>query len=329
MRGNIVLIIKRQLAWLSVIFALQTPALAQTWPQRPIHLFVSQGAGGGQDSISRYITDKLTGILGQPIIIDNRPGAGGIIGTQAAARATPDGYNFAVTSSATMASNPHLVKNLPYDPRADFIPVAMISKPGFLISANPDVPIRSLPELIAYEKASPGRLTAAVDGNRNASGLTAGFLNKAAGINIRLVPYSTPSQGLQDTITGNVNLFISPPGVHLSHIAAGKLRPIAVSGMARESALPDVPSIGETLPGFRIIGWLMISAPKGTPQEPIARMNAAMDRVLKDPAVIAWMQNFGSPSSGAAGSQEELSAFVREEIALWGKMISDVGLEAQ
>ena len=306
-----------------------TPANAQNWPERPIHLYVSQGAGGGQDSIARYLTEKIGAILGQAIIIENRPGAGGIIGTQAAARATADGYNFAITSSATMASNPHLVKNLPYDPLNDFIPVALLSKPGFLISANSNVPFRTLPELIAYEKASPGRLTVAIDGNRNASGLTAGFLNKTAGINIRLVPYSSPAQGLQDTIAGSVDLFISPPGVHLSHIAAGKLRPIAVSGSAREVSLPDVPMVGETLPGFRILGWLMISAPKGTPPEPVARMNAAADRVLKDKTVIDWMQNFGSPANAGAGTQDELRSFVREEIALWGKMVSDIGLEAQ
>jgi len=191
------------------------------------------------------------------------------------------------------------------------------------------VPFHTLPELIAYEKASPGRLTVAIDGNRNASGLTAGFLNKTAGINIRLVPYSSPAQGLQDTIAGSVDLFISPPGVHLSHIAAGKLRPIAVSGSAREVSLPDVPMVGETLPGFRILGWLMISAPKGTPSEPVARMNAAADRVLKDKTVIDWMQNFGSPANAGAGTQDELRSFVREEIALWGKMVSDIGLEAQ
>ena len=314
---------------LVTLINLQWGAHAQAWPDRPLHLFVSQGAGGGQDSIARYLADKVSAILGQPIVIENRPGAGGIIGTQAAARATPDGYNFAITSSATMASNPHLVKNLPYDPLNDFVPVALLSKPGFLISANANRPFKTLSELIAVEKKAPGSLNVAIDGNRNASGLTAGFLNKTAGINIRLVPYSSPAQGLQDTISGSVDLFISPPGVHLSHIAAGKLRPIAVSGVTREVSLPDVPMIGETLPGFRILGWLMISAPKGTPQEPITRMNAAFDRVLKDKAVVDWMLNFGSPANAGAGTQDELRAFVRDEIALWGKMINDIGLEAQ
>lgn len=317
------------LSFLCASIFLSGAANAQNWPERPIHFIVSQGAGGGQDSIVRYLADKVSAGLGQPIIIENRPGAGGIIGTQIAARAAPDGYNFAITSSATLASNPHLVKNLPYDPQNDFVPVALLSKPGFLISANPNRPFKTLAELIATEKKTPGSLTVAIDGNRNASGLTAGFLNKSAGINIRLVPYSSPAQGLQDTISGNVDLFISPPGVQLSHIAAGKLQPIAVSGVSREISLPDVPMISETISGFRILGWLMVSAPKRTPAEPIARLNAAFDRVLKDKAVIDWMVNFGSPANVGAGTADELRIFVRDEIALWGKMISDIGLEAQ
>ena len=312
-----------------VTFFLNHSASAQTWPERPINLIIPQGAGGGQDSIVRYLADKVSVVLGQTIIIENRPGAGGIIGTQAAIRATPDGYNFAITSSATMASNPHLVKNLPYDPLNDFIPVALLSKPGFLISANPNRTFKTLNELIATEKKVPGGLTVAIDGNRNASGLSAGFLNKRAGINLRLVPYSSPAQGLQDTLTGNVDLFISPPGVHLPHIAAGKLHPIAVSGVSREVSLPDVPMISETLPDFRILGWLMVSAPKGTPAEAIGRMNAAFDHVLKDPAVIGWMRNFGSPANAGAGTLDELRVFLRDEISIWGKMIADIGLEAE
>jgi tripartite-type tricarboxylate transporter receptor subunit TctC len=305
------------------------PCHAQNWPDKPIHLYVSQGAGGGQDTIARYLGDKVSAILGQAIVVENRPGAGGIIGMQTAARAAPDGYNFVMTSSATMASNPYLVKNLPYKPLDDFEAVAMISKPGFLISANPTLPFSSIPQLISYAKAHPGQLTVAIDGARNASGLIAGFLNKKADINIRLIPYSSPNQGLQDTIAGSVSLFVSPPGVQLAHIAAGKLRPLGVSGTTREIALPDVAMIGENLEGFHILGWLMISAPKNTPREAIDKMNAAFDSVLKNAAVKEWMRNFGSPSSEAAGRADDLRAFVKDEITTWGKMIAEVGLEAQ
>lgn len=313
----------------SMISLTASPGLAQTWPERPIHIFVAQGAGGGQDSIMRYLADKLSTRLRQSIVIENRPGAGAIIGTQAAARATPDGYNFAVTSSAAMASNPHLVKALPYDPLRDFVPVALLSKPGFLFSASSKLPAKTLPELIALEKKEPGRISVAIDGLRNANGLAAAYLNKVAGVNMRLVPYTSPAQGMQDVINGNVDVFVAPPGVHMPQIEAGKLNPIAVTGGQREVALPNTPMIGESYPGFTMLGWLMISAPANTPKHAIAAMNAALDDVLKDPAVIEWMLKFGSPSNRGAGNLTELENFVRSEIELWGKITKTLGMEPQ
>jgi tripartite-type tricarboxylate transporter receptor subunit TctC len=304
-------------------------AIAQNWPDRPIHIFVAQGAGGGQDSITRYIADKLSTRLRQSIIIENRPGAGAIIGTQAAARATPDGYNFAVTSSASMASNPHLVKALPYDPLKDFIPVALLSKPGFLFSASSKLPATNLAELIALEKKEPGRISIAIDGLRNANGLAAAYLNKVAGVNMRLVPYTSPAQAMQDVINGNVDAFVAPPGVHMAQIEAGKLKPIAVTGSQREVALPNTAMIGETYTGFSMLGWLMISAPANTPQAALNGMNAALDDVLKDPAVIDWMLKFGSPSNKGAGTLAELQTFLRSEIELWGKITKSLGMEPQ
>ena len=247
---------------------------------------------------------------------------------QAAAKAPADGYNFAMTSSAGMASNPHLVKDLPYDPVKDFTPVAMLSKPGFLITINANSPIRTLSELVAAEKASPGKHSAVIDGARNATGLTAAYLNKVAGISIRLVPYTSPAQGLQDVISGNVDLFVQAVGLQLPHIEAGKLRPLAVSGVAREPSLPDVPTVGETYPGFALVGWLMISAPAGTPKAAVEGMNRAFDTVLKNPEVQDWMRRNGSHNSGAAGTLPELDAFVRAEIELWGKAVKAIGLEA-
>lgn len=317
-------------AW-GVIAALLTafPALAQTWPDRPIRMYVAQGAGGGQDTIIRYVADKVSQILAQQIIVENRPGAGALIGMQAAARAPADGYHFAMTSSAAMASNPHLVKALPYDPLKDFTPVALLTRPGFLISANASLPIKSLADLVAVEKQSPGKVSVVIDGPRNATGLTAAYLNKVAGINMRLVPYTSSAQGLQDTLAGNVDIYIQTTGLHLPHIQSGRLRPIAVSGNRREPSVPAVPTVSESFPGFSLVGWLMISAPAATPAEPVARMNAAFDRVLKDPVVADWMLKFGSPSNGGAGTLDELNAFVRSEIAYWEAVVKTIGLEPQ
>ncbi len=305
------------------------PGQSQQWPDKSIRLYVAQGAGGGQDTIARYLADKVSQELKQQIIIENRPGAGALIGMQAAARAPADGYNFAMTSSAGMASNPHLVKALPYDPVKDFVPVAMISKPGFLISINANSPVKTLAELVAAEKAEPGKFSVVIDGPRNATGLTAAYLNKVAGINLRLVPYTSPGQGLQDVITGNVDLFVQAVGLQLPHIEGGKLRPVAVSGTAREPSLPDVQTVGETFPGYAMVGWLMISAPTGTPKPAVEGMNRAFDTVLKNAEVQAWMRRNGSHNTGGAGTLAELEKFVRDEIEVWGRAVKAIGLEPQ
>ena len=302
---------------------------AQQWPDKAIRLYVAQGPGGGQDTIARYLAEHVSQVLKQQILNENRPGAGAIIGMQAAARAPADGYNFAMTSSAGMASNPHLVKALSYDPLKDFVPVSMVSKPGFLISIGGQSTIKSLAELVAAEKASPGKFSVVIDGPRNATGLTAAYLNKVAGTSIRLVPYTSPAQGLQDVMTGNVDLFVQAVGLQLSHIEAGKLRPLAVSGVSREPSLPNVPTVGETFPGFALVGWLMISAPTGTPRPALEGLNRAFDTVLKNPEVQAWMSRNGSHNSGGAGSLPDLEKFVHDEIDLWGKAVKAIGLEPQ
>jgi tripartite-type tricarboxylate transporter receptor subunit TctC len=226
-----------------------------------------------------------------------------------------------------MASNPHLVKALRYDPRKDFTPVAMISRPGFLISINAKSPHKTLADVIAHEKANPGSLSVVIDGPRNATGLTAAYLNKIAGINIRLVPYTSPAQGLQDVIGGNVDLFVQAVGLQLPQIEAGRLRPLAVSSVQREPALPDVQTVGETYPGFALVGWLMISAPTGTPKEAVEGMNRAFDTVLKMPDVQAWMTRNGSHNRTGAGTLAELDSFVKNEIEIWGKAVKAIGLE--
>ena len=304
-------------------------AQAQQWPDRSIRVYVAQGAGGGQDTIARYLSEKVSAVLKQQVIIENRAGAGAIIGMQAAARAPADGYNFAMTSSAGMASNPHLVKALPYDPLKDFTPVAMISRPGFLISINAKSPHKTLADVISQDKASPGSLAVVIDGPRNATGLTAAYLNKVAGISLRLVPYTSPAQGMQDVIGGNVDLFVQAVGLQLPQIEAGRLRPLAVSSVQREPALPNVPTVGETFPGFALVGWLMISAPTGTPKDAIEGMNKAFDTVLKMPDTQAWMTRNGSHNMTGAGALLELETFVKNEIELWGKAVKAIGLEPQ
>jgi len=304
-------------------------AWCQPWPTKPVRILVAQGAGGGQDIITRYLADRLATALGQQIIIENRPGAAGIIGTQAAARAAPDGYTFLVGSSAALASNPFTVKSLPYDPVRDFVPVALLTRPGFLIAANTKHPVKTLADVVAIATREPGKVSVVIDGARNATGLVAAYLKKVTGADFTLVPYTSMMQGLQDTVAGTTDLFIQAAGVAMPYIVSGALRPIAVTSPMREPVLPDTPTVAETYPGFSLVGWLIIAAPAATPPEALERMNRELDRILKDPAVAEWMRNNGSPNVGGAGSLQDLSQFVRTELAVWEKVVRTIGIEPE
>lgn len=309
--------------------ALSFPAWSQPWPSKPIRVFVAQGAGGGQDTLTRYLMERLSASLGQQIIVENRPGAGGTIGTRAAATAPADGYNFLIGSTAALASGPYTVKALPYDPIKDFIPIALISKPGFLIVANANLPVKTLADVVAMGKTDPGKLTTVIDGSRNASGMVAGYLNKVSGANLTLVPYSNMRQGLQDTVAGTTGLFIQSAGFSMPFIKTGALRPIAVSSLTRDDLLPDTPTVAETYPGFSLVGWLIVAAPAGTPADIVERMNREFDVILKNPEVVEWMRNFGSPTAGGAGKLSDLNEFVRSELAVWEKVVRTIGLEPE
>jgi tripartite-type tricarboxylate transporter receptor subunit TctC len=319
---------------LRVLLAIAALAVAQSawcqaWPTKPVRIFVAQGAGGGQDTITRYLADRLGTALGQQIIIENRPGAAGIIGTQAAARAVPDGYTFLVGSSAALASNPFTVKSLPYDPVKDFVPLALLTRPGFLIVANAKRPINTLADIVAIGRKEPGKLSVVIDGARNATGLVAAYLKKVTGADFTLVPYTSMMQGLQDTVAGTTDLFIQASGISMPYIVSGALRPIAVTSPNREPTLPDTPTVAETYPGFSLVGWLIIAAPAGTPTDALERMNRELDRILKDPTVAEWMRNNGSPNIGGAGSLAELSQFLPTELAVWQKVVRTIGIEPE
>ena len=204
-------------------------ARAETWPTRPVRMIVTQAAGGTPDIICRSIGVRLTRALGQQIVIENRPGAGNTIGAQAAARAAPDGYTFLFATAAVLVTNPYTFKSLPYDPIADFAQVGMVAKGPFVVLTHPSVPVKTLSELFAYDKADPGKLTFATDGPRNFSGIIAAWITKLGGANILQVPYATMPQGVQDTIAGRTQVTILAVPSAAPHIGSGALRPLAVS----------------------------------------------------------------------------------------------------
>jgi tripartite-type tricarboxylate transporter receptor subunit TctC len=323
---------RRPIAAFAALFTLvfAQHAIAQDWPQRPVTFIVSQSAGASPDVMARMITNKLSAALGQSFVVENKPGAGNVIGAQAAARSAPDGYTFFFATSASLVTNPFMVKNLSYDVLKDFAPVALVTKSHQIVVVHPDVPAKTLPELIALDKAAPGKLSMSVDGPRNLAGVTAQALNKRAGTNFVLIPSVNINSGLQDTIAGRTQAGVFSASILESHLRSGSLRAIATASTHRLSAAPDIAAVAETLPGFDFSGWFMVMAPTGTPPDIIRRLNAALNEATRDPQVrdLAPKLGFELDPKGV-GSPEQAAEFLKAQLALWAKTTQELGIEAQ
>ncbi|HSP51242.1 MAG TPA: tripartite tricarboxylate transporter substrate binding protein [Pseudolabrys sp.] len=321
-------ILARAATPLALLLLSFVPAKAEIWPNRPIKIIVSQAAGGTPDLICRLISDKLSDLLGQRVVVENRPGGGNVVGSAAAAHAAADGYTLFFATAAALVSNPHTFKTLPYDPVKDFVAVAMVAKNPFLILANANTPANNLPELIAYDKANPGKLAFATDGRRNFSGILATWLNKVSGADILQVPYATMPQGVQDTLAGRTQLTILAIPSAAPHIASGALKPIAISWTKRLPQYAQVPSISEAYPGVELTGWFVIAAPAGTPADIITRLNQEMDKVLKTPDMVNRLADVGFFTDGA-DTPEATRAFVQAQYDFWSKIVHDIGLQPE
>ena len=307
---------------------LASSAFAQAWPERPIKLIVTQAAGGTPDIVARMVTEEVGKRLGGSFVIENRAGGGNVVGTLAAARSAPDGYTFLWATAAALVTNPYTFKSLPYDPFKDFITVGKVAENPFVLLAHPDVPANDLPGLMAYAKASPGKLTFATDGAKNFSGMIAAWLNKLGGIDIPQVPYSAMPQGAQDAIAGRVQLVILAVPSARPLMEAGKLKALATSMPKRVPGLEKIASVSETFPGFDLTGWMALSAPAGTPSAIVERMNQALDGVLKEPAMVKRLAEIGFFTDGA-GTLAQAQAYVKSQYDAWGKIIPAIGINPE
>ena len=313
---------------LLVLLAVPSAAFAQAWPNRPIKFISSQAAGNATDTIARLTADLVSKRIGQTIVVENRPGGGNVIGTQAAARSAPDGYTFFFATAAPLVSDPYTFKNLPYDTKKDFVPVSRVAEVAFVILAHPSVPAKNLSELFALAKADPKRFTFATDGTRRFSGMIVAWLNKLAGTSMLQVPYKAQSQGVQDTIAGRVQLVIVAVPGSRQLIATGKLKAIAVTSSQRSPALPEVPTVAETFPGFDFPGWWLVVAPTGTPAPIVARMNQEINAVLKEEAVVKRLTGMAFKIT-AGGSAADTGAYVNAQHAAWGKLVKEIGIKPE
>jgi tripartite-type tricarboxylate transporter receptor subunit TctC len=304
------------------------PASAQDWPARPVRFIVSQAPGTSPDITARYLADRLSRLWGQQVIVENRPGGQNVPGAQAAARSAPDGYNFFYATTAAIVSNPFTFKALPYDPAKDFVPVAMIAKSPMVVAVNKEVPAKTLAELVALDKAQPGRLAAANEGPRTFSGMMSQMLNQAAGMRLLQVPYNGVAPAIQDTIAGRTQVLLVSSAALLPFIKRGDIRPLAVSAGKRVRGLDEVPTLSETYAGFEYVGWFALLAPAGTPAAVVSRVNRDMDKVLADPEVAQRLFDLGLVNEGA-GTPESVNDFLRAERERWAKLAKDIGLQPE
>jgi len=303
-------------------------AAAETWPARPVRFILSQGAGSSPDITARIVADRLSRAWGQQVIVENRPGGQNIIGAQLAARATPDGHNFFFATTAAIVMNPFTFKSLPYDPQKDFAPVAMVAISPFVLAVHPGVPAKSLAELIALDKAQPGKLALANEGPRTFGGMMGQMLNLTAGMKLLPVPYVAPPPAIQDTIGGRTQVVLVSSATVATYLTRGDLRPLAVTAAKRVPGLEQVPTLSETFPGFEYVGWYVLLAPAGTPARIVQRVNRDVDRVLRDPEVVNRLREMGQVTEGA-GTTETTAKFLSAERARWMKTVRDVGTKPE
>jgi len=299
---------------------------AQDFPTRPITMVVPFAAGGGGDILSRMLAPRLEQVWGKPLIVDNKPGAGGVIGAQTAARAVPDGHTLMIAPSAVMAVNVTLFKTLSYDPAVDFVPLALAAQTPFVLVVNPDLPIRSVRDLIDYVKARPGQLSYATAGPGVPHHLFAELFKSMTGIAMSPVAYRGSVPALTDVVAGHVPFMFVDLGPALSIIQAGKVRPLGVSTATRLAAIPDVMPIAEAgVPGFDAASWQMVVAPAGVPRPIVEKLHGEFKTLLATPETKELILKNGmvpmeNPSIAA------LQDFVKTEIVRWGKVVHQAGI---
>ncbi|MGE0799368.1 MAG: Bug family tripartite tricarboxylate transporter substrate binding protein [Lautropia sp.] len=307
------------------------PAWGQTYPAKPIRMIDPFAPSGSSDLLSRLLSQLLPQILGQPFVIDNRPGAGGNIGMEVAAKSPPDGYTLIMGYSGTMAINPALYPNLPFDPVKDFAPISRVASSQLALALHPSVPSWTLAEFVAYAKAQPRPLSYASGGAGTGPHLAAELFKTMTGAPMLHVPYKGSGPALNDLVGGHVQVGFMPVINVVPHVKAGRLRVLGVTGPHRLPAVPDWAPIGEFLPGYEYTSWFGLLAPAGTPPDVVATLNAAVrtaiQQALRTPEIAERFSGAGFELE--TGTPSEFSAFIVSELRKWGKVVADAGLKLE
>lgn len=295
------------------------------YPTRPIRFICPFTPGGGADIVARLVAEQLSVTLGQPVVVENRGGAGGLIGTDVVARAAPDGYTWLLGNDGPLTMGPHM-SQAPYDPRKDFAPVSLISRLQLLLVGHPAVAARSIDELIAQARAPGNRITLANAGNGSISHLAAEYFRSATGVEVLQVPFKGVQEALTDVLTGRVDLFFPALGSALANVRAGKLKAYAIASRQRFAGLPGVPTIAESgYAGFEVDGWHALLMPVGTPQAIVARVSEEVAKAVRIPAIQERLVTMGLAPVG--GNPEELAGLITADFDKWGRVIRAAGIK--
>jgi tripartite-type tricarboxylate transporter receptor subunit TctC len=316
-------------SWFALIFAftvLSDPARAQTFPSRPVRIIVAFPAGGGTDIVARTLSPKLSEALGQQVVVDNRGGASGLVGTELAAKSAPDGHTLFMGTLGNLSVNPLLFSKLPFDVARDFAPLTQAVSVTFMLYVHPSLPVKTVRDLITLAKSRPGSINYASSGSGGAPHLAAELFNSLAGIKMIHVPYKGSSPSFTDVLGGQVPITFDSLTQGLPYVKTGRLRAVATLGPKRTQVLPDVPTVNETLAGYEVVNWFGIVVPAGTPREVIARLHSEIVKILRMPDISERLSAQGSDPVGS--SPDEFGAFMKSETAKWARVIKEANIRA-
>lgn len=320
---------RKLFGFLFISFALVSGAQSQTssYPDRQIKIISPFATGGIADTFSRVIAQGLSESWGQPVIVENKTGGGGNIGSDFVAKAVPDGYTLVMGNIGSHAVNPYLMKNMPYDPLRDFQPIAYVLDAEGLLVISPEIPSKTVPELIAYIKANPRKISYGSGGVGTTSHLAGELFKSIAKVDMTHIPYKGNAPAITDLIGGQTQIMFATMPTVLPYVKTGKLRALAVIGGSRSPSLPDVPTVSETLPGFDVSNWIGIFAPNGTPLSIVSKLNAEIIKVMQQPNVQKRLDTEGAKFK--VMTPESFGAFQKNEAQKWAKIIRDSGLKPE
>jgi len=304
-----------------------SPSLAE-YPDRAIQIVVPYTPGGTVDLLARALAPKLTAVWGQPVIILNRPGAGGSVGAEVVAKSAPDGYTLFISTNSPLTTNLALYPSLGYEPLRDFEPIIVAGENSLVLAANPKLPVKTIKQLVELAKSKPGELNAATSGNGSTAHLSLATFNKQAGVSIVHVPYRGGVPSLTAAIAGEVQLVFSDIVPAAPQVKDNRLTALAMTGLRRAKIAPEIPTLDESgLPGFSITAWVGVVAPKGTPKEIVQKLNLEIGRVLKDPEFARQLSTMGIDPLGS--TPDEFAAFLRKEIPRWKQIVQDAEVKVE